>query len=79
MKSTARRPTAGTFDPTSLARQFYTVWDFRSVDGKSTARVVRVAEPNDQQVQHEYQRIAGQVLAFNKAEALALVNSDKHK
>lgn len=57
-----------------VSRRFFTVWDFRSVDGKQTARVVRVAEPNDQQYQHEYQRIAGQVLAFTKPEALALVN-----
>lgn len=52
----------------------FTVWDFRSVDGKQKVRVARVAEPNDQQVQHEYQRVAGQVLARTPAEALALVN-----
>lgn len=57
------------------ARRFFTVWDFRSVDGKQKTRVVKAAEPNDQFVQHEYQRVAGQVLAYSKAEALALVNS----
>lgn len=59
----------------SISRRFYTVWDFRSVDGTQKVRVVRVAEPDDHRYQHEYQRIAGQVMAFNKTEALAMVNA----
>lgn len=62
-----------------MNKRFFTIWDFRSVDGKQRACVVRVAEPNDKQCQHEYQSVVGQVLAFSKAEALALVNSGSNE
>jgi hypothetical protein len=35
----------------------WTVWEFRSVDGKQVVRSLRRSEPMDQKYQHEYQRI----------------------
>jgi len=35
----------------------YTVWEFRSIDGKQVVRVIRRSEPDDMRVQHEYQRV----------------------
>lgn len=35
----------------------FTVWQFRSVDGKQVVRVLRRSEPGDMRYQHEYQRI----------------------
>lgn len=67
----------GYSQPAQISKRFFTVWEFRSVDGSQKKRVVRIAEPNDQQVQHEYQRVIGQVLACSPAEALALVNGGK--
>ena len=34
-----------------------TVWEFKSVDGKQTKRVIRNSEPGEDRYQHEYQRI----------------------
>ncbi len=47
----------------------YTVWEFRSVDGKDVRVVVRSSEPNDIQCQHEYQRVLWRGSAASKAEA----------
>lgn len=34
-----------------------TVWEFRSIDDKQVVRAIRCAEPNDLDVQHEYQKV----------------------
>lgn len=50
--------------------RFYTVWQFSNLQGEKNI-VVRNAEPNDKQVQHEYQRVLAQVWAPNPKQALA--------
>lgn len=35
----------------------WTVWEFRSVDGRQVVRVIRRSEPMETGTQHEYQRI----------------------
>lgn len=35
----------------------WTVWEFKSVDGKQTVRVIRPAEVDDRKFEHEYQKI----------------------
>lgn len=37
--------------------KMWTVWEFRSVDGKQVVRSLRRSEPLDEKYQHEYQRI----------------------
>ncbi len=35
----------------------FTVWEFRSVDGRQVVRALRISEPMDQKYEHYYQRI----------------------
>jgi hypothetical protein len=47
----------------------YTIWRFQDLKGNYTISA-RLSEPNDKQVQHEYQKVLAQVLALTKEEAL---------
>lgn len=47
----------------------YTVWQFRSPSNPEIVTVVRVSEPNDLQVQHEYQTVLWRGYAASKKEA----------
>ncbi len=47
----------------------YTIWQFRSVDGKQVVRCARQSEPFEPQ--HEYQRVLDRVMAWNPKDALA--------
>jgi hypothetical protein len=49
----------------------WTVWEFRSVDGKQVVRVVRKAEPDDMRYQHEYQRIVYRGTDYQAAKGAA--------
>lgn len=50
-------------------KRLYSVWEFRSVDGKQVVRSVRVAYPDDGKYQHEYQRIVWRGEAESRADA----------
>ena len=61
--------TALTHEPIRL---LWTVWHFRGLRGDSVV-TVRRAEPQDLSIQHDFQRVLGQVWAHGPKEALALV------
>ena len=54
--------------------QLFTVWQFCNLKGEKTVSI-KTAEPNDKQVQHEYQRVLAQVWAPNRAAAQAKYSS----
>lgn len=47
----------------------FTIWEFRSVDGRQVVISVRWSEPDDMKYQHEYQKILWRGQAFNKLDA----------
>ena len=49
----------------------YTIWQFKSVDGKQCVTVARRSEPLEEQRQHEYQRILWSGQAIDREHALA--------
>ena len=49
----------------------WTVWEFRSVDGKQVVRVLRRSEPMEQRFQHEYQRIVYRGTDYEQAKSHA--------
>jgi hypothetical protein len=61
-------------------RRFWTVWEFSGATiPQPPVTVARIAEPNDVQVSHSYQKVLGQTLAFTPAEALGIVAAQRSK
>lgn len=56
---------------TTTTMEMWTVWQFRSVDGKQVARVIRRSEPMEQRFQHEYQKIVYRGTDYQQAKAHA--------
>ena len=56
----------------------YTVWRFKSVDGKQVVVVVHAAEPDDLYVQSEYQRVLWRGIAPSKKTAFAQYEQSLH-
>lgn len=50
----------------------WTVWEFRSVDGKQVVRSIRRSEPQEDRYQHDFQRIIYRGFNYKKAEAKPL-------
>lgn len=65
----AAEPVASTLPPVHSDASRFTVWQFRSTDG-TTKTVARYAEPDDMQVQHEYQTVLWQGPALSREDAL---------
>ena len=49
----------------------WTVWEFRSVDGKQIVRAIRPTEPQEDRYQHDFQRILYRGNDYQKAKAKA--------
>lgn len=49
----------------------WTVWEFRSVDGKQVVRSIRRSEPQEDRYQHDFQRIIYRGFDYTKAKAKA--------
>lgn len=47
----------------------WTVWEFRSVDGKQVKRVLRTAKVDDRQYEHHFQRIIYRGADYEEAKA----------
>lgn len=58
-------------------KRAWTVWEFRSVDGRQVVRVARARQVDDFRYVHHYQRIVAQVDAFSKDEALRLAAEEE--
>lgn len=51
--------------------RLWSIWKFSGVTvPQPDVIVARLAEPNDVSVQHEYQKVLGQVWAFDRGDAL---------
>ena len=55
----------------------YTIWQFKSVDGKQCVTVVRRSEPSEEQWQNEYDRILWSGQAVSRKHALAQYKAGK--
>ena len=53
-------------------KRTWTVWEFRSVDGRQVVRVARARQVDDFRYVHHFQRIVAQVDAFDRDDALRL-------
>jgi hypothetical protein len=58
-------------------KRYFGVWECRSVEGKQVATAARHSYPGSIRNQHEYQRLIGQLLACDKAEAEVLALNRK--
>ena len=55
----------------------YTIWQFKSIDGKQCVTVIRPTYPGEEQYQNEYDRILWSGAANNREHALAQYKAGK--
>ena len=55
----------------------WTIWRFKSVDGKQAVTSVRHSEPNDLEVQHGFQRVLWRGAAHSREHALTLYAAER--